>query len=70
MSETNWNADVYGDAIDPDAGFPDMDAPHPFPDGNSASGFGRSTTSKFAASYVERPELLTGLSGQPVTPRY
>jgi hypothetical protein len=33
MSEIGWDETVYGDAIDPDAGWPDMDAPHPFPDG-------------------------------------
>jgi hypothetical protein len=52
------------------AGAPKKDAPHAFPDGNSASGFGRSTTSKFAGNYVERPDMLTGLSGQPEQPRY
>lgn len=70
MSEIGWDDTVYSDAIDPGAGYPDMDAPHPFPDSNSASGFGRSSTSKFAGTYTEPADLLTGLSGQPEQPRY
>jgi hypothetical protein len=69
MSDNDYGPDVYGDAVN-GGGWPDMDAPHPFPDGNSASGFGRSSTSKFTGTYVERPDLLTGLSGQPEEPRY
>lgn len=78
--DMGWNETVYGDGIDDSPRWPDMDAPHPFPDGNSASGFGTSSTSKFtgvhtdqttgAARYIERPGSRTGLSGQPVTPRY
>jgi hypothetical protein len=62
-----WNESVYSDAISQD-GFPDMD--DPVPDGNSAKGFGRSSTSKFGGTYYEPGGLHTGLSGQPVAPRY
>jgi hypothetical protein len=55
-SDIGWDESVYNDAIDDSPRFPDMDAPHPFPSGDSASGFGRSTTSKFnAAHYYPAP---------------
>jgi hypothetical protein len=63
-----WDESVYGDAIDDRPRFPDMDAP--VPDGNSAKGFGRSSTSKFGGTYYEPGGLHTGLSGQPMSPRY
>lgn len=66
-NDIGWNESVYGDAVNAD-GFPDMDAP--IPDGNSAKGFGRSPNSKFAGTYYEPGGLHTGLSGQPVNPRY
>jgi hypothetical protein len=69
-NDIGWRPGVYNDAVNAD-GWPDMDAPHPFPDGNSASGFGRSPNSRFAANhYYEPPGMHTGLSGQPVNPRY
>jgi hypothetical protein len=50
-------SDTYGGPLDatnaPDewdrspSGFPDEDPPHPFPDGNSASGWGTSNSSTF-----------------------
>jgi hypothetical protein len=66
-SYIGWGPDVYNDAINQE-GFPDMD--DPVPDGNSAKGFGRSSTSNFSGTYYEPGGLHTGLSGQPVTPRY
>lgn len=67
--DINWGPDVYGDAVNAE-GFPDMDAPNPFPDGSSGKGFGTSSTSKFTGTYIERPDMLTGLSGQPKQERY
>jgi hypothetical protein len=66
--DIGWDASVYGDAVNADS-WPDMD--DPVPDGNSAKGFGRSPNSTFAANhYYEPPGMHTGLSGQPVNPRY
>jgi hypothetical protein len=58
-------SDTYGGPLDatntPDdwdrspSGFPDSDPPHPFPDGNSASGWGRSTSSKFSGKHFPAP---------------
>jgi hypothetical protein len=75
MTENMWGPDVWGDAVDPNPRWPDMDPPPtdpaaPFVSGSSASGFGRSSTSRFTGTYIERPDLLTGLSGQPEQPRY
>ena len=70
MSDIGWDESVYGDAIDPNPGWPDMDAPHPFPSGDSASGFGTSRHSRFTGTYTEPADLNTGLSGQPKQPRY
>jgi hypothetical protein len=54
--------------------WPDLDPPatpgQSVVNGSSDSGFGRGTTSKFAGKYIERPDMLTGLSGQPEQPRY
>jgi hypothetical protein len=73
-TENMWNDDVFGDAIDPSPRWKDMDPPTgpsgPWVDGSSATGFSRSSTSTYAGSYVERPDMLTGLSGQPKAPRY
>jgi hypothetical protein len=72
-SDIGWDESVYGDAVNAD-GFPDCDPPphgsQPFIDGSSAKGFGRSSNSTFTGTYVERPDMLTGLSGQPKQPRY
>jgi hypothetical protein len=58
-------SDAYGGPLDaantPDdwdrspSGFKDMDAPHPFPDGNSASGFSPSNSSTFNANHFPAP---------------
>jgi hypothetical protein len=69
MSENMWNDSVYGDAISAES-WPNEDPldalPNEFIGGMSAKGFGRSPVS----TYIERPDLLTGLSGQPEQPRY
>jgi hypothetical protein len=69
-----WGEDVYGDALGGSA-FPDCDPPPtdpaaPFVSGSAATGFGTSSTSKFAGKYIEPSDLRTGLSGQPVQSRY
>jgi hypothetical protein len=68
--DIGWDDGVYGDALGGSA-FADMDPPPKDPgasfiSGGAASGWGRST----ASTYIERPDLLTGLSGQPEQPRY
>jgi hypothetical protein len=54
-------------------GWPDSDPPTtasaPWVDGSSASAFGRSPHSTYAADAL-RPGARTGLTGQPVQPRY
>jgi hypothetical protein len=42
----------------------------PVPSGNSAKGFGTSSTTRFTGTYAELPDMLTGLSGQPKQARY
>jgi len=69
-----WNESVYADAIDDSPRWPDLDPPatpgQSVVNGSSDSGFRRGMTSKFAGKYIERPDMLTGLSGQPEQPRY
>jgi hypothetical protein len=63
-----------------DGGYPDMDAPGPFPDGSSASGWGSSNSSTFqgvhyhpggVTQYVAKVPGGGGFSGdyQPDDPR-
>jgi hypothetical protein len=80
MSDTWINTDDMGEFDCSTSGFPDMDAPHPFPDGSSASGFGRSNSSSFSGTHVHSDGTVQrvakvpgggGLSGdfQPEDPR-
>jgi len=69
-SDIGWDESVYGDAIDPNPGWPDMDAPHPFPSGDSASGFGTSRHSTFTGypGFDAKVPGMSGFSGLPVEP--
>jgi hypothetical protein len=72
--DIGWGPDVYGDAISADP-WPDMDPPPkdpaaPFISGDSATGWGKSTTSKFTGypGFGAKTPTTKGFSGAPVEP--
>jgi hypothetical protein len=61
MTDHNWSDEIAAYDWDRGPGFPDTDAAHPFPDGNSAAGWGTSSSSTFA-----KQPGMAGFSGLPV----